>query len=95
MSYKSHVSARLCELRDMGCVQELGERPCGVTGHNVILWDVTDTLSNKLDKELRPTRKELETRLRRADLFFRMAQAVFGTDPKWIKLLQDFRGKHH
>lgn len=49
--YKSHVSARLCELRDMGVVSEIGERQCSVSGQNVILWDVTSKLPIKLKKQ--------------------------------------------
>ena len=32
---------RLSELRSCGAVAERGERPCKITGHAAILWDVT------------------------------------------------------
>lgn len=50
-AYKSHISARLVELREMGVVEELGEKVCSVTKMNVILWDVTDKLPKKFLKE--------------------------------------------
>ncbi len=42
--------SRLSELRDCGVVQELGTKACSITGHNVILWDVTDQLPVKPKK---------------------------------------------
>lgn len=36
--------ARFTELRDLGVLQELGERPCSITGRTAILWDVTSKL---------------------------------------------------
>lgn len=43
----NNVHARLCELREMGIVQELGEVTCPVTGRQVLQWDVTDNLPTK------------------------------------------------
>lgn len=39
---------RLSELVQMGLARELGTKICSVTGHNVILWDVTDQISPRL-----------------------------------------------
>lgn len=43
----NNVHARLCELRDMDLVEEVGERACSVSGRNVIVWDVTGRLPRK------------------------------------------------
>jgi len=43
--------ARFTELRDMGCLVELGTKTCGVTGNTVIEWDVTDGLPKDLPKQ--------------------------------------------
>ncbi len=54
---------RLSELRDLGVVEELGEYRCEVTGHMVILWDVTDALPRKKLRcaiGIRPTKTELK-----------------------------------
>lgn len=57
----SNSRSRLTELRDMGCVVELGEKKCSITGRNCILWDVTEGLPSKLPKkESRLSRKRLE-----------------------------------
>lgn len=58
-SYKSHVSARLCELREMGCVKEVGEKKCSITGMHVILWDVTKDLPRKFKRKSVQTRLEI------------------------------------
>lgn len=50
-SVGANVHARLCELRRMLAVEELGERQCRITGNNVILWDVTDKIPKKIEKE--------------------------------------------
>jgi hypothetical protein len=39
--------ARFTELRECGVFAEVGERDCKVTGHNAIVWDVTDRLPLK------------------------------------------------
>lgn len=43
----SQIRARLNELRELGVAYEVKERPCGVTGHVVIEWDVSDGLPLK------------------------------------------------
>jgi hypothetical protein len=45
-----NIVTRLGELRNMGVVSELKERPCRVTGMTVIEWDVTDRLPIKLEQ---------------------------------------------
>lgn len=44
----SQIRARLGELRDMGVAYEKRERPCSITGMNVIEWEVTERLPKKL-----------------------------------------------
>lgn len=48
-----NVHARLCELRAMKVVKELGEMMCPLTGMTVILWDVTNRLPTKIEKPKR------------------------------------------
>lgn len=55
----ANVGARLNEMREMGVVEEAGERLCSITGMNVILWDVTDKLPTPLVKSKEPTRTDL------------------------------------
>jgi hypothetical protein len=43
----TNQSGRLTEMRDLGVVEEIGERECSITGHRVILWDVTSSLPKK------------------------------------------------
>ena len=49
---------RLSELKRMGVVQEVGERPCETTGYSAIEWDLTGNLPVKLPKE--KTKKEIK-----------------------------------
>jgi len=58
-------TTRLSELRVMGVVDEVGTTVCDVTGYEVILWTVNDSLPTKF---VRPKTKteiidELETQL--------------------------------
>ena len=39
-----HAWKLLSQLRDLGVIHERGERLCGITGRNVIEWDLTDEL---------------------------------------------------
>lgn len=48
-----NVHARLCEMREMGCVEELGTKICSITGMTVILWDVTKEVPVKIKREPR------------------------------------------
>lgn len=57
----SQTRARLTELRDMGVIEEIGTTIDKVTGHEVILWDVTNQLPRKLpSRKAGKTRKQLE-----------------------------------
>lgn len=40
----SQSRARVTELRDLGVVREIGTRPCNVSGHNAIVWELTGDL---------------------------------------------------
>jgi hypothetical protein len=61
-----HAHKRLPELRDQGVIEELREVECPVTGHNVILWDVTSELpKDYINKQSgRPSRKQLVEEIR-------------------------------
>lgn len=54
---QTNIITRLSELRDMGCVKELGDTTCSVTKMKVILWDVTNNLPKKLTREIKETTK--------------------------------------
>jgi len=54
-----NVHARLCEMREMGCVQEVGETSCPLTKMRVILWDVTDRIPTKLEKGTKKTKDQI------------------------------------
>jgi hypothetical protein len=47
---QANFHARLGELRDLGVVAEIQERPCKTNGNVVIEWDVTDRLPLKFEK---------------------------------------------
>lgn len=57
--FDSNTRARFTELRECGAAYEVGEKVCSVTGVNTILWDVTDKLPRKVEKDHSPTRVEL------------------------------------
>jgi hypothetical protein len=42
---------RFAELERVGVIAVVGEKDCSVTGRNVLLWDVTEKLPIKLEKE--------------------------------------------
>lgn len=52
--------ARLSELKLMGCVEEVGEKVCSVTGRQVILWDVTSNLPVKFEPKASRAKKVLD-----------------------------------
>lgn len=57
---QANVPARLNEMREMGCVKEVGTRACSVTKMEVILWDCTrhyPTRVKRADKIKCPTCK--------------------------------------
>ena len=41
--HDSNTHARFTELRDMGCLKEVGTRPCNITGRRAILWSSGST----------------------------------------------------
>lgn len=52
--YRNNIVARLGELRQMGVVDEKGERKCRISGMNCIIWDVNDKLPTKTIRRDRP-----------------------------------------
>lgn len=68
------LRARFTELREMGCLSELGTKKCTVSGNESILWDVTCDLPRYLPKVLskkekkKAIRAEIEKLGRRVDL---------------------------
>jgi len=49
----SQSRARFTELREWGVIEEVGERPCKISGHNAIVWDLTGELPVKPAKKLK------------------------------------------
>jgi hypothetical protein len=56
--------ARFTELRDMGVFKEVGEKFCSITGHKVILWDVTSKLPIEISKPLPAKTRVIEMLLK-------------------------------
>lgn len=50
-TFDTNSHSRLSELRQLGVIYEVGKKVCNVTGMNVILWDVTNNLPKKLEKQ--------------------------------------------
>lgn len=48
---QANLHARMGELREMGVVAEVHERPCSVTGQTVIEWMTTDNMATKPKKK--------------------------------------------
>lgn len=59
------VHSRLCELRELGCVVEVGKKECRLTKMTVILWDSTTNMPVEIPKKERIQKQigKLETRL--------------------------------
>jgi len=55
LNFDSNTNSRFTELRDCGCLQEVGKKKCKITGNTVILWDVTKSLPVKMEKPKRQT----------------------------------------
>lgn len=67
--YAHHQSytPRFAELEARGVIESVGERPCSVTGRNVLVWDVTDRLPVEPDATGKPKpmpRKEVQQRMK-------------------------------
>lgn len=54
LSLQVSVSPRMCELKRMGAIEEVGERICAVTGKTAIVWDVTGAVPTKQSKAANP-----------------------------------------
>lgn len=50
------LTKRLSELRDLGCINEIGVVDCSITNRKCIKWDINGQLPNKYEKPL--TNKE-------------------------------------
>lgn len=42
------IMPRFAQLKKLGVIEEVGSRPCTVTGREVIVWDVTNNLPRKI-----------------------------------------------
>lgn len=77
---QTNILTRLGELRDMGCVKELGETTCSITKMKVILWDVTGVLPKKLTREIKETTKEKLSRAIEVIKFYSESAAYEDTE---------------
>jgi hypothetical protein len=74
---------RLSELQDMGLIREFKTRPCRVTGHDSIAWEITGSMpkprtpAHTVDT---PTRKEFEEGL---DMIRRLIAYYKARNPEW------------
>lgn len=60
--YQRHsIAPRMAELKRMGLVYEVGERPCKLTGKMCLTWDVTDGLP--IASERKETKDQVIRRL--------------------------------
>jgi len=57
------LSPRFAELEELGVVKTVGVRPCQKTQRNAYVWDVTDQVPRKLEKELVESSKQKIERL--------------------------------
>lgn len=57
---RGHYHKRLSELREMGLVVEVGERPCSVSGKTAVAWDVTSNMPVGLTRAPKKSRAQLE-----------------------------------
>ena len=53
----------LSQLRDMGVVEEVGERDCRITKRNVIEWDLTDRLPVNVKKNNKTKKQKINDAL--------------------------------
>lgn len=44
------IASRFAELKNFGVIQEVGKRPCKLTGRTVLEWDVTDKLPVEFER---------------------------------------------
>lgn len=51
MNFNSNSAARMTELREMGCIEELEVRECSITGKNVTVWQTTNNMPIKYDRK--------------------------------------------
>lgn len=51
--HSGSIATRLSELRNSGSAYEVKQDICPLTGNNVIFWDVTNKLPNKIVKKIR------------------------------------------
>lgn len=64
------VRNRITELVQMGVVQELGEKPCPITGRTVLVFDVTSDLPRTLSRKA--TKREKLSEINRDLIKFAM-----------------------
>lgn len=58
-----NYAPRFAELERAGAIETVGERGCSVTGNRVLVWDVTDKLPTKLEKNIKVSRRLLEKKM--------------------------------
>lgn len=89
-----NISARLGELRDMGVVTEIRQRPCSITGMLVIEWGVTDKLPQKFKPTKKNTVRWLKNRvaeLEAENAELRRQILVPGSQMSWIDVRDEYK----
>ena len=84
---QANLTPRLGELRELGCVREVDEVTCPITGRIVIRWETTDNLPKtierdpirKIDDEIRALKKrELKLLAKRRELMIKLSRVEDG-----------------
>ncbi len=47
----SHITPRFAELKNLGVIEEIGTRPCQISGRNCITWSTTGNLPVKFERK--------------------------------------------
>jgi len=82
---------RLSELKELGVVEEIGTRPCRITGENAIVWAVNDRLPKSLQTTAvrRPTKKQLAQFLAEMRAVYRELQSQGKAfSPEFVAVMQ-------
>jgi nicotinamide mononucleotide (NMN) deamidase PncC len=80
---RNNIGSRISEMRSIGVVGEKGTRPCKVSGHICILWEVRDQMPGIMarhnqKKDLLNRIRELEGRVQHLTTLLATAEAAAG-----------------
>ena len=83
-------AARFTELRRLGVIYEKNERPCRVTGRNVIEWDLTDNLPKNIKLSKNTKKARINDALIELRELYKIKQT--STDEDWRKVANLIKG---